>query len=59
MSDPADTQYLKRTVGEALAKGMAQVLTHQPADPVAALGSFLVHYADFAEMQVCEYTPSK
>jgi hypothetical protein len=31
---------------------MAQVLLHQPADPVAALGSFLVHFADFHEQNV-------
>ncbi len=50
--DPADTQYLKRNVGDALAKGMAQIVLLQPADPVQALGAWLVHHADFIDAQV-------
>ena len=50
--DPADTQYLKRNVGDALAKGMAQIVLLQPSDPVQALGAWLVHHADFIDAQV-------
>lgn len=40
-----DTTYLKETVGEALARGCAAVVTAQPNDPVEYLGLWLLRYA--------------
>jgi hypothetical protein len=41
-----DADYLKRTVGVALAQGMAEVVARQPGDAIDYLGNFLLHYAD-------------
>eukprot|EP00884_Botryococcus_braunii_P010058 jgi/Botrbrau1/19053/Bobra.0100s0077.1 len=37
-----DAEYLKATVGDALAKGIAAVAVAQPVDPVAFLGDWLI-----------------
>ena len=44
-----DAEYLKRTVGPALSKGMAEVVSRQPGDAIDYLGNFLIHYADAQE----------
>lgn len=36
-----DSAYLKATVGDALAEGLAAVVALQPSDPVAELGGWL------------------
>ncbi len=56
MVSNADTEYLKKHVGTALALGMAEVLVMQPPDKVEALALFLLKYADSvdAAMQVCD-----
>ena len=43
MSVPlADTEYIKRMVGDALAKGCAATMAANPADPVEFLGQWLL-----------------
>lgn len=43
MSVPlADTNYIKRMVGDALAKGCAATMAANPADPVEFLGQWLL-----------------
>jgi hypothetical protein len=48
MADAAvfDTDYLRRTVLEALGQGLAAVTAVQPRDPVAELGQWLIRHAD-------------
>lgn len=43
MSVPlADTDYIKRMVGDAMAKGCAATMAANPADPVEFLGRWLL-----------------
>lgn len=46
-----DADYLKRTVGEALAEGMSQLVLAQPEDNVNFLADFLINYADAVDAQ--------
>ncbi|KAJ1636169.1 hypothetical protein T492DRAFT_835509 [Pavlovales sp. CCMP2436] len=41
-----DSAYLKATVGDALADGIAQAVTQFPSDPIEFLGEYLLHHAD-------------
>ena len=40
----ADTEYIKRMVGDTLAKGCAATMTANPMDPVEYLGQWLLQY---------------
>lgn len=52
MSGPmADTDYVKRMVGDALAKGCAATMAANPADPVEFLGQWLLQYVRFCFSQ--------
>jgi Dpy-30 motif len=42
-----DAEYLKKTVGDVLAKGIAAVTLAQPVDPVAFLADWLIKYVEF------------
>ena len=44
-----DADFLKKHVGTALAKGLAQVVVDQPEDGIDHLGKFLIQYADAQE----------
>ena len=44
-----DAEFLKKHVGTALAKGLAQVVVDQPEDGIDHLGKFLIQYADAQE----------
>jgi hypothetical protein len=46
-----DNEYLKRTVGKALAQGMAEVVARQPGDAIDYLGNFLVKFANTREAE--------
>ncbi|EFJ44886.1 radial spoke protein 2 [Volvox carteri f. nagariensis] len=46
-----DTNYLKETVGEALARGCAAAIGAQPNDPVEYLGLWLLKYVKNAEVE--------
>jgi hypothetical protein len=48
MADTAvvDTDYVRRTVLEALGQGLAAVTAVQPRDPVDELGRWLIRHAD-------------
>eukprot|EP00949_MAST-11_sp_MAST-11-sp1_P000831 g831.t1 len=46
-----DAEYLKLHVGDALAKGLAQVVVNQPNDGVDFLGNFLIKYAETKEKE--------
>jgi hypothetical protein len=39
-----DIEYIKKTVGPAIRKGLAAVAMHQPSDPVNYFANFLLHY---------------
>ena len=41
-----DAEYLKSSVGDALAEGMSRLVMAQPEDAVEWLGAYLVNYAD-------------
>jgi hypothetical protein len=41
-----DAEFLKQHVGDALAKGLAQVVVDRPEDGIDHLGKFLLRYAD-------------
>ncbi|KAJ8725723.1 hypothetical protein PYW08_003906 [Mythimna loreyi] len=41
-----ENKYLKREVGDALKKCIAEVVLHQPSDPVAYLADILTKYSD-------------
>lgn len=43
-----DTRYLQDLVGDALAKGCAEVITAQPNDPVEYLGHYLMRWVAVA-----------
>lgn len=40
----ADTDYIKRMVGDTLAKGCAATVAANPTDPVEYLGQWLLQY---------------
>ena len=40
----ADTDYVKRMVGDTLAKGCAATMAANPTDPVEYLGQWLLQY---------------
>lgn len=44
-----DTDYLKRTVADALTQGLAAVVASEADDPVERLGEFLVKYVENAK----------
>ena len=44
-----DAEFLKKHVGTALSKGLAQVVVNQPEDGIDYLGKFLMQYADSQE----------
>jgi len=46
MSAHMDAAYLNATVSDALVEGFAAIARQQPADPVDALGKWLVERAD-------------
>jgi hypothetical protein len=41
-----DNDYIKRTVGEALAEGLRATTHAQPVDPIVYLATWLLHYRD-------------
>ena len=41
----ADSDYIKRMVGDTLAKGCAATMAANPTDPVEYLGQWLLQYA--------------
>lgn len=47
-----DAEYLKNTVGSALAKGLAAVTNARPADPVEFLGMWLLKYVENQGVEV-------
>ena len=47
-----DAEFLKQHVGDALAKGLAQVVVDRPEDGIDHLGKFLLRYAD-QQTNVC------
>ncbi|KAF5835087.1 hypothetical protein DUNSADRAFT_7893 [Dunaliella salina] len=53
-----DTRYLQDLVGDALARGCAEVITAQPNDPVEYLGQYLLRYVKNVEI-VGDYTKDK
>lgn len=56
-----DVAYLQETVGEPVARGLAEVIAQQPIDPVEYLGLYLKHEDDLAlrEEKVCgSFLPS-
>ena len=44
-----DAEFLKKHVGTALSKGLAQVVVNQPEDGIDYLGNFLIQYANAQE----------
>lgn len=50
-----DSAYLKKTVGDLLSRGIAEVVAQQPPDPVEYLARFLLHYQQqrIKDEQVC------
>ena len=40
----ADTEYVKRMMGDTLAKGCAATIAANPSDPVEYLGQWLLQY---------------
>lgn len=46
-----DSDYLKRTVGNLLAKGLAQTMEQQPNDPVEYLALYLLHQEQLEQVQ--------
>jgi hypothetical protein len=47
-----ETEYLKHSVGDMLAKGIAQVIEQQPQDPIEYLGLWLLHQIQLREVQM-------
>ncbi|KAK2946391.1 hypothetical protein BLNAU_18642 [Blattamonas nauphoetae] len=39
-----DSDYLKETIGDVLSSAIADTVLHQPADPIEAIGLFLLHH---------------
>jgi hypothetical protein len=46
-----DADYLKATVGDALAAALTSLALKQPKDPVDFVGSYLIKYADHLEAE--------
>ncbi len=46
-----DSDYLKRTVGPLLAKGLTQTMEQQPNDPVEYLALYLLHQVQLEQVQ--------
>ena len=46
-----DADYLKLTVGDALAEALTSVAMKQPKDPVDFVGKYLISYADYLEAE--------
>jgi len=46
-----DAEYLKNTVGDALASALTSLALKQPKDPVDFVGNYLVRYADHLEKE--------
>eukprot|EP00983_Pelagomonas_calceolata_P120470 1160709-Pelagomonas_calceolata.AAC.8 len=53
-----DSRYLQDLVGDALARGCAEVITAQPNDPVEYLGQYLMRYVKNVEI-IGDYTKDK
>ena len=51
MAEHHDADYLKRTVGDALVKGMTEMVVAQPEDSVDFLGHFLLNYVKVKEAE--------
>lgn len=41
-----DAEYLQKTVGTSLARGLAEISTVRPADPIAYLAAWLLKHQD-------------
>lgn len=39
-----ESQYLKSCLGDCLKKGLAEVVEHQPADPIQYLANWIYNY---------------
>lgn len=48
----ADTDYVKRMVGDTLAKGCAATMAANPTDPVEYLGQWLLQYVLFYKLKL-------
>lgn len=46
-----DAEYLKGTVGDALAAALTSLALKQPKDPLEFVGKYLIKYADYLEAE--------
>lgn len=46
-----DSDYLKATVGDALAAALTSLALKQPKEPLDFLGQYLIKYADYLESE--------